>query len=114
MQTIRLVSKLRTLSPKYNIHDVILFQVLQFKLLLLKINRKFEIHILKVDNRTIAKAAWGKSQFGVPYQLGWVSGLSKNMPWYPKQYRILTKYLTIRKIKTLLYTHEITYKMSLL
>ena len=110
--TIRLIGRDGFLSPRVESHHVILFQIMHLKLLILKINKKFEIHMFKIDHSTISKATWGIAQFEVPYKIGWVSGcgmgkLHKKL----NQFRILTKYLTIKKKSN---QYEITFKMSLL
>ena len=110
--TIRLIGRDGFLSPKLVARDVILFQIMHLKLLLLKINKKFEIHMFKIDHSTISKAAWGIPQFEVPYKIGWVSGLGRGSVHRSLcQFRVLTKYLTIKKKSN---TYEITFKMSLI
>jgi hypothetical protein len=85
---------------------------MHLKLLLLKINKKFDIHMFKVDHSTIQKATWGIAQFEVPYKIGWVSGIGLGYVHRSQQQnRILTKYLTIKKKSG---SYEITFKMSLI
>ncbi len=113
MFSIRLVGREGCLSPRVDAKHVILFQIMHLKLLLLKINKKFDIHMFKVDHSTIQKATWGIAQFEVPYKIGWVSGRNRLVHERNNicQYRILTKYLTIKKKSG---SYEITFKMSLI